>query len=143
MTDHNNIEYTVESDLIQLPEQWRWKDADWDLFKNEMVRTTPIIKEGIITQKVCDELVTAFYSSINEALNSSVPKSKPRVVDNNNPWWTEELQNRRKKLNKLYKKKATGKSIHVAEQYRIYRNCLLYTSPSPRDRQKSRMPSSA
>jgi multiple sugar transport system permease protein len=24
-----------------------------------------------------------------------------------------------------------------------YYNCLLYTSPSPRDRQKSRMPSSA
>ena len=24
-----------------------------------------------------------------------------------------------------------------------YDNCLLYTSPSPRDRQKSRMPSSA
>ena len=24
-----------------------------------------------------------------------------------------------------------------------YNNCLLYTSPSPRDRQKSRMPSSA
>ena len=24
-----------------------------------------------------------------------------------------------------------------------YKNCLLYTSPSPRDRQKSRMPSSA
>ena len=27
--------------------------------------------------------------------------------------------------------------------YRKYRGCLLYTSPSPRDRQKSRMPSSA
>ena len=25
----------------------------------------------------------------------------------------------------------------------VYKNCLLYTSPSPRDRQKSRMPSSA
>ena len=25
----------------------------------------------------------------------------------------------------------------------IYNSCLLYTSPSPRDRQKSRMPSSA
>src|SRR5678809_1492820 len=25
----------------------------------------------------------------------------------------------------------------------MYNNCLLYTSPSPRDRQKSRMPSSA
>ena len=32
---------------------------------------------------------------------------------------------------------------HVTE-FRIYRyDCLLYTSPSPRDRQKSRMPSSA
>ena len=27
--------------------------------------------------------------------------------------------------------------------YERYRRCLLYTSPSPRDRQKSRMPSSA
>ena len=25
----------------------------------------------------------------------------------------------------------------------LYKGCLLYTSPSPRDRQKSRMPSSA
>ena len=27
--------------------------------------------------------------------------------------------------------------------FRFINNCLLYTSPSPRDRQKSRMPSSA
>ena len=26
---------------------------------------------------------------------------------------------------------------------KLYKTCLLYTSPSPRDRQKSRMPSSA
>ena len=41
----------------------------------------------------------------------------------------------------------------VKEKYKLYKqikelneevdNCLLYTSPSPRDRQKSRMPSSA
>ena len=30
-----------------------------------------------------------------------------------------------------------------AGQYNQYPPCLLYTSPSPRDRQKSRMPSSA
>ena len=29
------------------------------------------------------------------------------------------------------------------EFYKKYQDCLLYTSPSPRDRQKSRMPSSA
>src|SRR5678809_1639091 len=32
---------------------------------------------------------------------------------------------------------------HYTSIYRHYTSCLLYTSPSPRDRQKSRMPSSA
>ena len=33
---------------------------------------------------------------------------------------------------------------HVLKKNKVlYRCCLLYTSPSPRDRQKSRMPSSA
>ena len=31
----------------------------------------------------------------------------------------------------------------TASRYQMYHACLLYTSPSPRDRQKSRMPSSA
>ena len=35
------------------------------------------------------------------------------------------------------------KDIKKGEQIFIYHTCLLYTSPSPRDRQKSRMPSSA
>ena len=29
------------------------------------------------------------------------------------------------------------------DNFNKYKDCLLYTSPSPRDRQKSRMPSSA
>ena len=33
-------------------------------------------------------------------------------------------------------------SFHSLED-RLVKHCLLYTSPSPRDRQKSRMPSSA
>ena len=32
---------------------------------------------------------------------------------------------------------------HHPEWDNVYKTCLLYTSPSPRDRQKSRMPSSA
>ena len=31
----------------------------------------------------------------------------------------------------------------IESEYELYMCCLLYTSPSPRDRQKSRMPSSA
>ena len=42
----------------------------------------------------------------------------------------------------------TSKSLHVGNLLPIMnlvrlQSCLLYTSPSPRDRQKSRMPSSA
>ena len=35
------------------------------------------------------------------------------------------------------------KAIETVDGDGKYTNCLLYTSPSPRDRQKSRMPSSA
>ena len=31
----------------------------------------------------------------------------------------------------------------LGEELVLFKDCLLYTSPSPRDRQKSRMPSSA
>ena len=33
--------------------------------------------------------------------------------------------------------------IVASKKFDQYYDCLLYTSPSPRDRQKSRMPSSA
>ena len=36
-----------------------------------------------------------------------------------------------------------GDVYYLGEDVDDYQNCLLYTSPSPRDRQKSRMPSSA
>ena len=36
-----------------------------------------------------------------------------------------------------------GMTIDVLEQLRLQYICLLYTSPSPRDRTRSRMPSSA
>ena len=37
----------------------------------------------------------------------------------------------------------TGKTPIVCYLAKQFRNCLLYTSPSPRDRTRSRMPSSA
>ena len=40
-------------------------------------------------------------------------------------------------------KKAFEKAIQNANKVAMSLSCLLYTSPSPRDRQKSRMPSSA
>ena len=45
-----------------------------------------------------------------------------------------------KSRNKKFRKKSINK---FREKVTAAMNCLLYTSPSPRDRQKSRMPSSA
>ena len=60
---------------------------------------------------------------------------------------------RKKQTNSLYSLNAMNELIksknggEVDKNYKVdwekYRGCLLYTSPSPRDRQKSRMPSSA
>ena len=36
-----------------------------------------------------------------------------------------------------------GRKVKVIERDPTYKTCLLYTSPSPRDRTRSRMPSSA
>ena len=44
--------------------------------------------------------------------------------------------------NALLHLQATRQSVHVEQDQQAV-PCLLYTSPSPRDRQKSRMPSSA
>ena len=49
----------------------------------------------------------------------------------------------RKLLERLPVKKEPLASLTNGYNGGIYNGCLLYTSPSPRDRQKSRMPSSA
>ena len=36
-----------------------------------------------------------------------------------------------------------GDKVHIYLKLNKYKDCLLYTSPSPRDKRQSRMPSSA
>ena len=43
--------------------------------------------------------------------------------------------------NKKYESESLNYQINIPDW--LLKGCLLYTSPSPRDRQKSRMPSSA
>ena len=61
-----------------------------------------------------------------------------RVVD-------DQLARLQKQFGGLQNQAAIDQAIAVdqAERDALSRSCLLYTSPSPRDRQKSRMPSSA
>ena len=47
------------------------------------------------------------------------------------------------KLTREKQEKTEQQREKALKQRNLFRRCLLYTSPSPRDRQKSRMPSSA
>ena len=43
----------------------------------------------------------------------------------------------------LLTRRLNGEPLQYIEEYIPFYSCLLYTSPSPRDRTRSRMPSSA
>ena len=97
---------------------WNWKKADWDIF-HEVIMEKEINIPPIINQETCDRIMTDFYAIINEAMTEAIPKTKTKIIDKNNPWWTDELQAMRKRLNKLYrtsKRKPSTRSINAYKQ---------------------------
>ena len=93
-----------------------------------------------MTECKLDKMVNKLNHILNKALDKSCPVAKARSIDPNNPWWTPQLKDMRHKVTKMYDKYKNDRKNEDLEK--LY-SCLLYTSPSPRDRQKSRMPSSA
>ena len=74
--------------------------------------------------KVPDEMLTRLKGLIAEEVQAALPSQDfPNQFESRDGWRTLNAD-----------KKMVGRVLTV---------CLLYTSPSPRDRQKSRMPSSA
>ena len=73
-----------------------------------------------------------------ENITSRIPSPR-REVEEMNPYQAP-LEGRRKLLRLDFNENTIGPSPLVVE---ALRNCLLYTSPSPRDGLLSRMPSSA
>ena len=56
-------------------------------------------------------------------------------------YWS--MSSQQKALEELYNGRFSHTAVATDISDDVLRACLLYTSPSPRDRQKSRMPSSA
>ena len=129
-TDHNTITFNIATETITLPPTRNWNKADWTIFKDELQKRPIKIREVMTPQRL-ETLVDKFYSNINKSLDVACPLGKTKIIDKNNPWWSPELTDKRKYVAKLYKKQERHKT------------CLLYTSPSPRDKRQSRMPSSA
>ena len=83
-SDHNTILFHTHTDLDRTEPQWRWDKADWDLFQAE-VKKADLNIPHIIFQEDCDTIVTEYYKIIYKAMKKAIPKSKPKIIDKNNP----------------------------------------------------------
>ena len=99
--------------------------ADLILSTNKAYSNAELIR---VRQDDYGQTITAL---ITDKTNSPIDLSKAEVSFNVKDWSGDVISD-----------KATG-DVSGNATYAINKSCLLYTSPSPRDRQKSRMPSSA
>ena len=63
-------------------------------------------------------MVSKLYSALNRALDLACPKTVTKIVDKNNPWWTDKHQEAKKQLSKLYKKKQRRPSERSIMKYK-------------------------
>ena len=92
-----------------------------------------------------NEKISALFSYRNIAQDA---KDFIVNIQNNRNLETENRQLIRTLYNNINRIQASKKRLQINTPFDldstdVYLSCLLYTSPSPRDRQKSRMPSSA
>ena len=108
-----------------------------DLFKEEKVEKVEIVEAPKILDAPLDETV-----KVPEILDREEDKNPPKlevhkeIIRPREDLKEDPSQKQRVKEEKTYKEDFT---YNKKETY----SCLLYTSPSPRDRTRSRMPSSA
>ena len=79
-------------------------------------------------------MLVSFYKSIEEAMKEAIPKTKGKIIDNNNPWWTKDLQKMRTTLNKLKRKMDKKNNLANTEAYKKYRNEYKKLIQKTRDR---------
>ena len=66
-------------------------------------------------------MVNQMYNKIDKALKIAAPKSQPKVVDKNNPWWDPYLSKQRRKLDTLYKHQRACKGLCAKEKYKTFK----------------------
>ena len=154
--DYLDVHEAVETALKEgaTKEQKKAVKADPSKLKVEIEEKNKEIakrfKEG--DANAWTELMDAFEPKINQIINRSQFIKNPTFYDTSRSALVSDLQAELVALTNSYKEeKNTSFNAHIFRNlplriHRIlekYKTCLLYTSPSPRDRTRSRMPSSA
>ena len=117
-SDHNSIYYELKTDKYQPPKARKWHQANWKTFSDHLEGNSIRIQSEI-TQHRLEECLKQWYKQINNALNLAVPLKPVRLKDINNPWWTKELQRKRKDLRSVYRQKLR---VPTEENKEIYRH---------------------
>ena len=112
--------------LSQSPSDAGWRVDDTIVVPNS---TQCAFESGSTCPDLTEERTITAISGNNITLNQSLQHNHPGARDHNN-----ELD---------FTPHVINKTRNVVFKSENPQGCLLYTSPSPRDRQKSRMPSSA
>ena len=105
-------------DYETIQSTWKWQDADWEKFQN-LLKNADLNIPHIIYQKDCDKLLTDYYKTIYQAMKQSIPRSQLKTIDKNNPWWTPQLQQQRKKVGKLYRTAKRFPSLRNNTKYKL------------------------
>ena len=90
------------------------------------------ISKEIITQKIAEKIASKVSKNTTLLFYGNIGVGKTTFIR----YFINQLQ----KKNKLEISEVPSPTFNLIHEYKI---CLLYTSPSPRDRTRSRMPSSA
>ena len=67
-------------------------------------------------------------------MKQSIPKSQPKIIDKNNPWWTPQLQQQRKTVSKLYRTATRFPSERNKNRYKIAQKRYAKECDKTRDR---------
>ena len=100
-SDHNTIKYTITTDIIEIKPHRQYESADWDTFKAELQKQELHVPK-IITQEKLELMVNKLNNAITSELDKVCPILPSKIINKNNPWWTEQLNQMRKELFTLY-----------------------------------------
>ena len=101
-SDHNSIKFKICTDIKEQRQQPLLHKADWDQFAVELDKR-PMRLPSEMTEQRLEKCVAQFYRTMDKAIKLACPIGKIKERDQNNPWWTKQLQQQRSHLNKLYR----------------------------------------
>ena len=62
----------------------------------------------VITEHKLDKMVEKINSCIDLALDKACPLTKTKIINKNNPWWTDQLEDLRTQVTNAYKRLITN-----------------------------------